>query len=94
MKQTLTFQDAMKFMYKDIGGVYRYNHPISEHYAEVQHYREATKQYRFAHVKPLLSKKFAKWLQETYPNSATEFGLLIRKRERVETEVKSDKAKS
>lgn len=48
--------------------------PFAE-YIEKGGYREPSHRWPNSHVKPLLTRKFAKWLLETHPKTANSLGL-------------------
>ena len=76
MKDTLTWSDLFDMMQRDKGGRW---HAIAgtpaDEYIKLNGYRTPSRAWRHSHSKPLLTKKFAKWLKTNHPEYASKYGL-------------------
>jgi hypothetical protein len=76
MKTTLDWSDLFTMMSRDNGGRWEAKEgtPAAE-YIALGGYRSPSRQWPHSHSKPLLTKKFAKWLKENHLDYATQLGL-------------------
>lgn len=76
MKTTLTWTDLFEMMTRDNGGRWEANSgtPAAE-YIDENGYRTPSRKWPHSHSKPLLTKKFAKWLVNNHPETAKQYGL-------------------
>ena len=76
MKNTLDWSDLRGSLMFGAGkkATPKVDTPFSE-YIERGGYREPSHRWPYSHVKPLLTKKFAEWLLDQYPEKAKSLGL-------------------
>lgn len=76
-KLTLTWNDLFLMMERDKNGRWfaLQNTPAHE-YISLNAFRYPSYKYPHSHSKPLLTKKFAKWLIENHKETAVKFGLV------------------
>lgn len=76
-KQTLQWSDLFKIMTRDNGNRwYADKGTVAKQYIDEGSYRQPSRAWPHSHSKPLLTKKFAKWLKTNHPKVAVDLGLL------------------
>lgn len=74
-KLTLSWPDLFTIMKKDNGGRWYATHPSAVAYITENGYRSPSRAWPHSHSKPLLTRKFAKWLMINDSDLAAQFGL-------------------
>ena len=77
MRSTLEWPDLFDLMKRDNGGRWyaREGTPAAQ-YIDEQGYRSPSRAWPHSHSKPLLTKKFAKWLIANHPETAKAYKLI------------------
>jgi len=75
-RQNIDWEDLFEMCYRDKGGRWFPNDdtPAAE-YVEQNGYRTPSRAWPYSYVKPLLTRKFAKWLREHHPAYADQLNL-------------------
>ena len=77
IKTTLEWKDLFTMMGRDTGGRWYATEGTPAHtYIEENGYRTPSRKWPHSHSKPLLTKKFAKWLIANHPAEAKKFNLI------------------
>jgi hypothetical protein len=78
-KQTLQWSDLFKIMTRDNGNRWYVDsgNIVAKQYIDEGCYRQPSRAWPHSHSKPLLTKKFAKWLKTNHPKVAVDLGLLV-----------------
>ena len=74
-KLTLTWQDLRGLGTRDKAGRFDATDAAAIEYINANGYRTPSRAWPYSHAKPLLTRKFAKWLMANYPAKAAELKL-------------------
>ena len=76
--KTLTWTELFELMDRDNGGRWTAKTGTpAEQYIDDNGYRTPSRAWPHSHSKPLLTRKFAKWMLGNYPRDAKDLGLTV-----------------